>query len=145
METTLNLDTDILKQITRSAQIKCITRSEMIILLLNKVMDDTLNPFFLGKMVRYQEKSRSGEWHRFHIQLRPDEYEFFLDLRKLLKMSVSLILAYAVRKYLKQLIKIHVTDNYLHRNYTMIRELIDDIKCWKLIWGYSPAVEKQIR
>jgi hypothetical protein len=144
METTLNMDLDILKQITRAAQLKHITRSEMIILLMNKVMDNTLDPYFLGKMVQYQKRRQPGNWHRFHIQLRPDEYEFFLDLRKLLKMSVSLILAYAVGNYLQLLIRSKITDNYLHKNYMMIRELIDNIKCWKLYWGYPPGIEKLI-
>ncbi len=144
METTLNIDHDILKQITRAALSKKISRSKMIILLLNKVMDETHEPFFLGKMVKYQKQKRPDNWHRFHLQVRPDEYEFFLDLRKLLKMSVSLILAYAVEKYLKQLIKRKTTDNYLHNNYLMIREIIDNIKCWKLYWGYPLNIEKHL-
>ncbi len=143
METTLNINCDILKQITKAALRKKIAQSDMIILLLNKVMDNTQNPYFLGKMVKYQERRSPDQWHRFHIQLRPDEYEFFLDLRKLLKMSVSLILAYAVGKYLKLILR-NTTDNYLHRNYLMIRELIDNIKCWKFYWGYPPGIEKYI-
>jgi hypothetical protein len=144
METTLNMDIDVLQQIKQAAREKNTTCSEMIIILLNRVMDDTHSPFFLVKMVQYQESKGPGNWHRFHIQLRPDEYEFFLDLRKLLKMSVSLILAFAVKKYLKILIKTNSTDNYLHKNYMMIREFVDNIKCWKFYWGYPPHIEKYI-
>jgi len=143
METTLNIDPGIMKKITLAAEAKKISRAELIIILLNNVMDNTNKPYFLGKMVKYQKRRSHNEWHRFHIDLRPDEYEFFLDLRKLLKMSVSLILAYAVEKYL-QLILRKATDNYLHRNYLMIRESINGIKCWKLYWGYPPGIEKNL-
>jgi hypothetical protein len=142
MNTTINMDHAILKQITRAALVKRISRSRMIILLLNKVMHETHHPSFLGKMIKYQKRRRPDNWHKFHLQVKPDEYEFFLDLRKLLKMSVSLILAYAVEKYLKELINRKITDNYLHKNYVMIREIVDNIKCWKLYWGYPPDIEK---
>jgi hypothetical protein len=144
METTLNIDNVILHKITQAAQSKKISRSELILLLMNKVMKETMNPYFFGRMVQYQEKRDSGDWHRFHIILQPDEYEFFLDLRKLLKMSVSLILAYAVDKYLHKMMDKHTTDNYLYKNYVMIREMINNIQCWKLIWGYPPDIKKII-
>jgi len=143
METTLKIDLEIMEKITLAAKSKKISRTELIIILLNKVMDSTVEPYFLGKMVKYQKRRNRDEWHRFHIKLKLDEYEFFLDLRKLLKMSVSLILAYAVDKYL-QLILRKATDNYLHKNYLMIRESIDGIKCWKLYWGYPPSIEKHL-
>ncbi len=144
METTLNIDKDILNKMTRAAQLKRISRTELIVILMNKVMGETMNPFFFGRMVQYQEKRDPGEWHKFHIILRPDEYEFFLDLRKLLKMSVSHILAFAVERYLSKLINEVITDNYLYKNYVMIRELINNIQSWKLIWGYPPDIKKHV-
>jgi hypothetical protein len=144
METTLNINKDILQKITQAAQVKRISRSELIVLLMNQVMKETNNPFFFGKMVQYQKKRESGEWHRFHIILRPDVYEFFLDLRRLLKMSVSYILAFAVEKYLRQLMGKDIADNYLYQNYVMIREFINNIQSWKLIWGYPPDIKKHI-
>ncbi len=57
-------------------------------------------------------------------------------------MSVSSILAYALQKYGNKLMNIKITDNYLYKNYMIIRELIDNIICWRLIWGYPPHVEK---
>ncbi len=144
METTLNIDKDILNKITRAAQLKRVSRTELIVLLMNKVMEETMNPFFFGRMVQYQEKRESGEWHRFHIVLRSDEYEFFLDLRKFLKMSVSHILAFAVEKYLSKLMGENITDNYLYKNYVMIRELINNIQSWKLIWGYPADIKNHV-
>lgn len=144
METTFNVHASTLEKIARAAREKNITRSEMILLLLKTTMNDIHDPGRMGSMVRYQKKSRPEDWHRFHITLRMDDYEFFLDMRKLLKMSVSLIIAYAVNKYLNDIMKNNITDNYLFINYVIIKEVIDEIICWKLLWGYPQNLHKLI-
>ncbi len=47
-----------------------------------------------------------------------------LDLRKLLKMSVSHILAYAINRYLDKLIKSKITDNIIQTTYYLIMKLM---------------------
>ena len=144
METTLNIRTDITEKINMAVQSRGISRSEMIVILIKKVMDDISDPGRMGRMVRYQERCRPDEWHTVHLYVREDDYEYFLDLRKLLKMSVSLILAYAVEKFLDKLLKRNGTDNNRYRNYVIAREVINDIICWKLIWGFPPNIEKLV-
>lgn len=145
METTLNIHAHILEKISLAARFRGMSRSEMIILLIKKAMDDIPDPARIGRMVRYQRRSMPTEWRTFHVQLRMDDYEFFLDLRKLLKMSVSLILAYAVKKFLDKLVKANTTDNYQYRNYVVIKEYIDNIVSWRFIWGYPPNLARIIR
>lgn len=145
METTLNIHSDILEKINRAADKSGIARSEMILFLIKKAMDDIVNPENIGKMVKYQKRSKPVEWHTFHLQVRWDDYEYLLDLRKLLKMSVSLILAYVVSKYLCAEKKVCITDNYRYKNYIIAKEVIDDIICWKFIWGYPHRLDKFIR
>lgn len=135
METTLNIDSDIYDKITMAAASYGISRSELIILLIKKTMDDIPDPGCMGTMVRYQKRRNHRQWHVFHLQVRMDDYEYFLDLRKLLKMSVSLILAYAVNKFLNKL-KISKTDNYPYKNYLIIKEVINNLISWRFIWGY---------
>jgi hypothetical protein len=144
METTLNIRADILEQITRAANSNSISCSEMIALLILQVTADIANPGRIGMMVQYQGRRSSQDWHVFHVQVREDMYEYWLDLRKLLKMSVSLILAYAVKKFLCKLMKINSTDNYLCKNYIIIKEVIDSVIVWKFIWGYPPDLGKLV-
>jgi hypothetical protein len=144
METTLNIRTDISVKIAFAAQARGISRSQMIAILIKKVMDDISNPGRMGNLVQYQQRRKQGEWHTFHLYVREDDYEYFLDLRKLLKMSVSLILAYAVEKFLDKILKTNDTDKNRFRNYTVIRDVIDDIICWKFIWGFPHNIEKLI-
>jgi hypothetical protein len=142
METTINVRTDILKKITLAAQKQDISCSEMIIVLIKKIMDDISDPGRIGKMVAYQKRRRPEQWHKFHLCAREDEYEYLLDLKKLLKKSASLIVACAADKFLDKPIISNNTDNYRYRNYLIIREIIDNIISWRLFWGFPPNLEK---
>lgn len=142
METTLNMHVDILRKISLASHIRGISRSEIILNLIKMIMDDTSHPDCLGRMVQYQKRSRPEDWHVFHVKIKDDEYEYLQDLKKLLKMSVSLIVAFAVKKYLNKLLKSNATDNYRYSNYIIAREIIDDIVCWKFMWGFPPNIGK---
>ena len=145
METTINIQVDILEKITLAARSQGISRSRLIACLIKRVMEDMPDPQCIGRMVHYQKRSRPETWRTFHLTLQFDEYEYFLDLRKLLKMSVSLILAYAVKQYLHKSIKKQTADNYhSFQNYIIAREVSDTIICWKLIWGFPPNPEAYI-
>lgn len=141
METTLNIGVDVFGQIAAAAEIRGISRSAMITCLLKCVMNDIPDSTRIGKMVKYQERRSPSDWHVFHLSLREDEYEYFLDLRKLFKMSLSLILVYSVNKYLSKMMKKNCTDNYSYKNYVLIRELIDNIISWRILWGYPPDIK----
>ncbi len=75
METTLNMRIDISKKINAAALAGRISRSETIIILMKRVMNDDSNRGRIGKMVQYQERRRPEEWRKFHMSLREDEYE----------------------------------------------------------------------
>jgi hypothetical protein len=143
METTLNMRADILESITREAHANGMTRSQMIVFLVKKVMADTPGALPMGTMVRYQKKRSRADWRVIHVYVSAYEYEYMVDLRKLLKLSVSLICAYAVQKYLTKSQKKGMTDNYpFFTNYMVIKEIIDNIISWRIIWGFTPNLEK---
>jgi hypothetical protein len=142
IETTLNIQNHLLEKITYAAQNQGIYRIELIILLFKMVMQDAPKYLRNGKRVEYQSRHNHGTWHAFHIQLRPNDYECLLDLRKLLKMSVSHILAYAIDKYWDILMKRKATDNYHFTNYLIFNEKIDGIICWTLFWGFPRNLNK---
>ncbi len=108
-------------------------------------MDNIPNSGSIGRLVQYQERRNQVEWQTVHVYFREDDYEYFLDLKKLLKMSVSLILAFAVEKYLDKLIRGAITDNNRYRNYLIIKEVIDNLICWRFIWGFPANLEKVLQ
>jgi len=133
MKTTINIQINIFEQIVEAAKTHGISSSEMILLLINKIAADIAIPEKIGSLVKYQTRRKPKDWHVFHVQVREDMYEYWLDLRKLLKMSVSLILAIAVKKFLSKPLKIKTSDNYLCKNYIIIKEVIDSVIIWKFI------------
>jgi hypothetical protein len=142
MITTLNVHHNILKKIDRAARKKGKSRSGMIVILLKKAMEDIKNPGRFGSLVRYQERDRPEVWSSIHVRLRVDDYEYLLDLRRLLKMSVSLLLKCAVLKYMKKLMKFNNSDNNRFFNYVLIKEIFNNVISWRLLWGYPPDIEK---
>ena len=145
METTLNIRTDIFKLLTGAAHRHGMACGGIIHLLIQKAAGDATLCRPTGGMVRYQKRSPSERWHVFHIHVREDVYEYWLDLRKLLKLSVSHILALAVKKYLAKLFKQKYTDNYPFKNYIIMKEVIDNVIIWKLVWGIPHNLTRLFR
>ncbi len=142
MHTTLNIRNDIFQRIEKAAKIHKKSSPEMIYLLLEKFGADIPNSGKIGVLVQYQTRRNPEDWHRHHVKVREDMYEYWLDMRKLLKMSVSLILAKAVEKFLRKKLKLKSTDNNLFKNYIIMKEIVDSVIVWKFIWGWPPDLGK---
>jgi hypothetical protein len=141
IETTINISHDCLNKISDAARLSGKSRTEIIIHLMKNVMDVREPQVRCGRSVQYQGKAAWDNWRTVHVRFRPDDYEYFLDLRKLLKMSVSLILSIAVNKYLKRLMHENKADNYQVTNYVVLKKIINGITHWILIWGFPPNIE----
>ncbi len=136
--TMLNIHNELYGQITKIALQHNKPRREIIVRLLMRVMGDHLKLMGGISAVKYQPDDDEQNWHPFHIALKPDEYEFFIDLRKVCKCSVSLLLAIAVRRYGHELTKSNekIIDNYPYfQNYVLRRNVVDGIYCWHFYWG----------
>ena len=145
METTLNVRYDILRKISDVAETNKISSSDMALVLIKKVLVDIPREVQLWKLVQYQKRCPRDQWLTLHVNVREDDYEYFLDLRKLLKMSVSLILAFAVEKFLID-VKIPIkTDNNRFRNYIIVYEDVDSVMMWTLVWGFPPNIHNHIK
>ncbi|MFC1670493.1 hypothetical protein ACFL20_08875 [Spirochaetota bacterium] len=143
-QTTLNIDSAILKDITDASKLSGTSRTEIIVMLLKKTMKNDSTKAYMQRTIKYQDCNDKGNWHTFHITFKGDEYEYFIDLRKLLKMSLSHIVAFAAKKYLKSLISEDSTDNYTFTNYIIAKEDANGIIYWKLFWGIPQKVEEYL-
>ncbi len=142
MKTTLNIRLDILALIDKAAHASGISRTELILELIQKIASDIAEPGQIGKMIKYQARRNPEDWHKFHVTIREDMYEYWLDMRKLMKMSVSAILAYAVKKCLGK--KVKIGDNYRFINYVIIKEIVENVIIWKFVWGWPPSLSKLV-
>ncbi|MFC1669698.1 hypothetical protein ACFL20_04845 [Spirochaetota bacterium] len=144
IETTININKHLLGKINSASRLMGKSKTEIIVILLKKVMVEGSSNVKICRSVKYQDCDEKKNWHTFHIVLKSDEYEYFLDLRKILKMSVSFIVAYAVRKYLKSFLKSGFTDNNSFQNYILAREDADGIIYWLMFWGVPKNLEKHL-
>ena len=142
IETTINTTKDIAEELLNASIKAGVSQSYIIVTLLKRAMGDSYRLTRSFSPVKYQKRNPLEIWHKLHIQLNEYEYEYCLDMRKLFKMSVSLIVSYAVKRYLKEILnklfdtnKRKITDNYPPNNYILIREVVDSVICWRIYWG----------
>jgi hypothetical protein len=142
MKTTININKDSFQALALCAQSRGISQSRLAILLLKKELSGISVNGCFGSLVKYQKQARPGDWHKFHICYRPDEYEYFQDMRRLSKFSVSYLLQRAIKKYLLKKTNQDKGDNYPFKNYMIIKDIVNNIICWKHYWGYPPGIEE---
>ena len=146
--TTLYLHVNNILLIEDIASRSRITRKKVIVTLLMMIMKDFYDHREIFTTVKYQRDDVKKNWRRFHIRLRWDENEFFADLRKLCKCSVSNLLAIAVRKYSGELYNRESgdVDNYPHyRHYVLHHEVVQGVMSWRFYWGFPEKELKKLR
>ncbi len=141
IETTINIKSMIMERIISASEVMNISMNRIITLLIIRMVHNRLLKLKMFTSVKYQDTGKDIKWHRLHVSLNTDVYEKALDLRKVLKMSVSFIIAKAVENILNDIIndflKTNKTDNYF-RNYVFIPKYHDGVLYFTIFWQYSP-------
>lgn len=132
IETTLNVRDDYCAKIQVAADSLGCSRSEVIIMLLRRVMDDDSFDIPRNQRVKYQERGLA--FKKFHISFSEIDYEFFLNLRMFLKLSLSHILSLAVEKYLNEKMAIK-TDKNSYPCYIITKNSMERSVSWQINWG----------
>jgi hypothetical protein len=139
INTTLNVKSDILEKIIEASSSLKIPMSRIITLLIIRIVHSRSLKIKMFTSVKYQGTGDDITWHRLHVSFTTDIYEKALDLRKVLKMSVSFIIAKAVDNILQDIIndyfRTNGTDNYF-RNYVFIPNYHDGVLYFTIFWQY---------
>jgi predicted DsbA family dithiol-disulfide isomerase len=139
IETTLNVHQDVLSQLIEASMMTMRSMSSIMAMVLHRITVDSRIMSRSFKRIQYQNRDRENNWKTVHVVVDSATYEYFLDMRKVFKMSVSLLLAIAVSKYLKDitndLCNNKDTDNYLCRSYLISKKVIDGVPCFYIYWG----------
>jgi hypothetical protein len=145
IRTTVYINNVVLNRINDASGDDKKFRNKLIIALMKRVMQDhdILEKNFMS--VKYQNDDAADKWRTLHVRFGKGENEYFQDMRRVFKMSVSLILAYAVKNYfsevLNDLIRMDIVDNYPPKNYLLLKDIIDGIVSWRLFWGFPANPE----
>ncbi|MCP4135187.1 MAG: hypothetical protein GY754_29735 [bacterium] len=141
IKTTINFRVPVLEKINEAAVSLGISRTKIIIRLLKMVMNEKDFSPTMCRPVQYQlDDPDPDNWHTFHISFQEDDFEFFLDLRKFLKKSVSAVVAYAVEEYLDIIMGLTPedpsrNDSYRFRHYVISSSEMHGVISWQLFWG----------
>ena len=135
IKTTLYMHKNIRNALDEASEALCISRSKIIKLLLMEIKLDKFKFIKLFSQVTYQDSDVKENWKNFHISLTPSEYEHFIDMRKLFKMSVSKIVAFAVSQYLSKLLsKKNHRDNCFFPVYCFGVENLYGVDSFVITW-----------
>ncbi|MCP4137576.1 MAG: hypothetical protein GY754_41800 [bacterium] len=144
--TTFNITLENFELLQSSAKTMGIARSRLVELLIQKVMEKDPFDYKMFGTVKYQlspledEPAVSGAepWYHCHVVFDSSVYENCLDLRKVHKLSVSAIIAFAINNYLDDLLLSKDpkgdVDKYPH-NYIFSEGKYDGIKTFVMFWG----------
>ena len=137
IKTTAHLNILVINKVLAASKKLGIPRHALISSLLKIYASNNISKSVQWKRIKYQKRDAMESWKRLHLLINPDEYEFFLDLRKVFKKSLSACIAEAVNEYLELFLSNmkKSVDNYRYRNYSFARIIIDDVICWISSWG----------
>jgi len=140
IKTTLYMRKDILEKLTNASYTIGMSRTRIVRSLLTRFSATHSRMINAWSQVRYQECSRNVKWHRLHVSYLSNQYEYVIDLRKVCKLSVSRIVAYAVVNLLDDLLSSlqgH-KDYYTESNYVFSSLRVGGVVCWLFCWGIPP-------
>ncbi len=145
VKTTIHICAKDAAKLARAEKRLNIGRKELISALVNHFARRRKDQLKLWGRVRYQPPRDRSEWRRLHITIRGDEYEFFIDVRKVHKLSVSFIVAYAINNYLDIIFTPggNEGDNYPYYDYAIKKFETEGVVCCLLCWGIPHKLLKK--
>ncbi len=141
IETTINIKLNLLLKITDVSAAYSTSLNRIITKLIYKLINSSSIKTKLFDTVKYQKTGDEVVWHTLHVSFSNDIYEKALDLRKVLKMSVSYIVARAIELYLEDLIKDLSKKNNTDKNlqdYVFISSKCNGLLCFSIFWTTPP-------
>jgi hypothetical protein len=124
--------------VLRAASRLAMPQRDIVVMLLMRMMEDAPLMKRAFDTVKYQPDDPDGRWHTFCIKFKGDEYEFFTDMRKHCKCTVSLLLAMAVNLYLVQIVekaKKRIFNYFPYHGYLTGHAYFGGLVFWISCWG----------
>jgi hypothetical protein len=147
-KTTINIHRTILKKLNAIATRKGITKRDVIVMILRRVMLDHRDLIRSFTITQYQKRDPEKQWEKMHVDFNGVEYEQNLDLKKAIKWSLSRIIAYAITHYFETILNeprnIGLKDSYPFQNYIFTKSLVGNIIKWAFYCGIPEPIPEEI-
>ena len=135
----------LLKDISRKYKLSLTT---LIVLLIRYASEYKKVHLYAGQKVTYRERRGRQSWRLLHLEPKSNEYEFFLDVKKVWKMSIARVIEFCIENYLFELItnvlEKEKTDNYLYANYHFEVGEEEGITYYLIYWGLPQKILQKL-
>ncbi len=138
VETTVNIDRETFRKLTDAANKRGLSRSRLIAMLLEHLVWTEKIPRRPRGTVQHQDARPKEDWKKLHVVLPNYVHDFFDDVRKLWKMSVSYLVVQVVEKFLEQLDENLIktfADKYWHGGHTIVHFIQNGLQFMLCCWG----------
>ena len=135
-QTSFYMHVDNYVKLSAAAKQTGISRHKLIIQLMYRYAKEHKKMQVEKGTVQYQKMDNKNKWQVFRVVLSEKDYELFTDMRKVMKKSVSYLVALAIKKYLDTLVGkiLNNVFNYTRLKYRSGGKKGGDIKIWVLLW-----------
>lgn len=132
--TTIVIRTVFLNLLTEHADRMGIEVQDLLIKIIRRYLKKKIdNDDFAERLMKYQQ--RGIVWEKLHLDISPVEYDQFLDIKKVIRISFSLFIAEAIEMYLSQNDGDVVLDSYPLTMYTKQIHELNGVMVFEFAWG----------
>ncbi len=154
IDTTYVMCEDVIALLAEAEERTKRPKEELLVLAMRMMLKDSEGYYRSDGRIEYQKRidTETGEKitkHRVKMRVNIREYDYYQDMRKIFRRSISLVMAIAVRTYLATIVeaivnktaKTVLADTYQFENYAIFINRICYAPSFRIWWGLPKNLE----
>ena len=145
IKSSVNINIGKLSLLEKFSEVNELSINEVVALLLRKILEDGKYSARKFRAVKYQEVDPDKNWDTLTVYFEDVDYEFFTDMRKFFKESVSLLLSKAIDLFLDTILS-EVKDillNYADSDWDIRSDDVERGVIWSVYWIKPGQTQKE--
>ncbi len=136
IKSSININSEKLSLLENFSEINKLSVNEVVTLLLRKILEDGNYTAKKFRAVKYQDIDPDKNWDTLTVYYEDVDYEFFTDMRKFFKESVSLLLSKAIDLFLDTILSNveEILLNYANSDWDIRSDKVELGMIWTIYW-----------
>ncbi len=136
IKSSVNINISKLSLLENFSEANELSVNEVVTLLLRKILKDGKYSARKFRAVKYQEIDPDKNWDTLTVYFEDVDYEFFTDMRKFFKESVSLLLSKAIDLFLDTILTEvkEILLNYANSDWDIRKDDVEIGVIWSIYW-----------
>ncbi len=131
--TTVNLPARIYEKLHDVSRKSGISPNEVMRKALKKLVPELGKEKFENCTIKYQ--SPEDDWNNQHITISQVEYDTFMDIKKVIRLSFSYLVTMAIEKYSDIIDTVENCFSFYDTAYLKQLKILNDIRIYSFCWG----------